>query len=75
MVKIGNNDPCHCGSGKKYQKCCCGKKPREQIVRVGSSEQLHGFHYDKEKMEVSGLTHDGDGSISQRFIMLAEIYY
>jgi uncharacterized protein YecA (UPF0149 family) len=21
-VKIHNNDPCHCGSGKKYKKCC-----------------------------------------------------
>ncbi len=19
---IGRNDPCHCGSGKKYKKCC-----------------------------------------------------
>ncbi|MCP3899816.1 MAG: preprotein translocase subunit SecA [Desulfobacteraceae bacterium] len=21
-VKIGRNDPCHCGSGKKFKKCC-----------------------------------------------------
>ncbi|HNT97064.1 MAG TPA: SEC-C metal-binding domain-containing protein [Elusimicrobiales bacterium] len=20
--RIGRNDPCHCGSGKKYKKCC-----------------------------------------------------
>jgi hypothetical protein len=20
--KIGRNDPCHCGSGKKFKKCC-----------------------------------------------------
>lgn len=20
--KIGRNDPCHCGSGKKYKRCC-----------------------------------------------------
>jgi Mlc titration factor MtfA (ptsG expression regulator) len=24
--KIGRNDPCPCGSGKKYKKCCLGKK-------------------------------------------------
>ncbi|MCL6559318.1 MAG: SEC-C domain-containing protein, partial [Firmicutes bacterium] len=24
--KIGRNDPCPCGSGKKYKKCC-GNKP------------------------------------------------
>ena len=23
--KIGRNDPCPCGSGKKYKKCCLGK--------------------------------------------------
>lgn len=23
--KIGRNDPCPCGSGKKYKKCCIGK--------------------------------------------------
>ncbi|HCS75454.1 MAG TPA: hypothetical protein DIW17_16465 [Clostridiales bacterium] len=21
-VKIGRNEPCPCGSGKKYKKCC-----------------------------------------------------
>jgi uncharacterized protein YecA (UPF0149 family) len=24
--KVGRNDPCPCGSGKKYKKCC-GRKP------------------------------------------------
>lgn len=24
-VKIGRNDPCPCGSGKKFKKCCLGK--------------------------------------------------
>ncbi len=24
VVKIGRNDPCSCGSGKKYKKCCGG---------------------------------------------------
>jgi SEC-C motif-containing protein len=23
--KVGRNDPCTCGSGKKYKKCCAGK--------------------------------------------------
>jgi len=23
--KVGRNDPCPCGSGKKYKKCCLGK--------------------------------------------------
>ena len=24
-TKVGRNDPCSCGSGKKYKKCCIGK--------------------------------------------------
>jgi len=25
-MKVGRNDPCPCGSGKKYKKCCGGKE-------------------------------------------------
>jgi len=25
--KIGRNDPCPCGSGKKYKKCCGANNP------------------------------------------------
>jgi preprotein translocase subunit SecA len=24
--KVGRNDPCPCGSGKKYKRCCMGKR-------------------------------------------------
>jgi len=24
----GRNEPCPCGSGKKFKNCCRGKKPR-----------------------------------------------
>lgn len=58
MNKPGRNDPCPCGSGKKYKKCCINKKPRVHSVMLGSSEPLRGVHYDKEKMEFTGLTHD-----------------
>jgi len=29
--KIGRNDPCPCGSGKKYKKCCLGKPPTPDL--------------------------------------------
>ena len=25
--KVGRNDPCPCGSGKKYKRCCGSNKP------------------------------------------------
>jgi len=36
MAKPGRNDPCHCGSGKKYKKCCLPKEEaaeREAIAK------------------------------------------
>jgi hypothetical protein len=36
-MKIGRNDPCPCGSGKKYKKCCLGSLPRAPDVE---EEQL-----------------------------------
>lgn len=29
-MKLGRNEPCHCGSGKKYKKCCLEKDEAEQ---------------------------------------------
>lgn len=58
MNNAGRNDPCPCGSGKKYKKCCLNKKPREHSVIIALSEPLRGFHYDKKKMELRGLTLD-----------------
>lgn len=26
-MKLGRNDPCHCGSGKKFKKCCLDRPP------------------------------------------------
>ena len=41
MKKIGRNDPCPCGSGKKFKKCCesqmLGGRFKATRVEVGSS--------------------------------------
>jgi tetratricopeptide (TPR) repeat protein len=36
MAKPGRNDPCHCGSGAKYKKCCLPKD--EATEREGLAE-------------------------------------
>lgn len=40
-IKIYPNDPCPCGSGKKYKKCCMHKKEEKQ--------QVQGFTEDRAK--------------------------
>jgi len=34
--KIGRNDPCPCGSGRKYKNCCLRKDQRRRLVPIES---------------------------------------
>lgn len=34
-TKAGRNDPCPCGSGKKYKQCCWGKEERKAYTPAG----------------------------------------
>jgi tetratricopeptide (TPR) repeat protein len=36
MAKVGRNEPCPCGSGKKYKRCCLAKQTRslEEPIHV-----------------------------------------
>src|SRR5512139_2815666 len=36
MDKVGRNDPCPCGSGKKYKKCCLEKS----FTQIGKEESI-----------------------------------
>jgi hypothetical protein len=39
-MKLGRNDPCHCGSGKKYKACCLAKDEQKQReVRAKAEEK------------------------------------
>ncbi len=40
MMKIGRNDPCFCGSGKKYKKCCYGKVQEARAAAPAGPPQL-----------------------------------
>jgi hypothetical protein len=33
--KLGRNEPCHCGSGKKYKKCCLTKDENDRSAGAG----------------------------------------
>ncbi len=48
MTKTGRNDPCPCGSGKKYKKCCLEQD--EEARRVADDGEAGGAD------ETSGLT-------------------
>jgi SEC-C motif len=51
MAKPGRNDPCPCGSGKKYKKCCLANAEaaeREQLAKAearrAESAAAHRLH-------------------------------
>lgn len=51
-MKLGRNDPCHCGSGKKYKKCCLEKD--EAASRTMPPEDFVGEdeeYYDEEETD------------------------
>lgn len=35
-MKLGRNDPCHCGSGKKYKKCCQELDEKIQLATIAT---------------------------------------
>jgi methionyl aminopeptidase len=53
-AKIGRNDPCPCGSGRKYKKCCMGTADEKRLnlpetywkrykIRLKTPEQVEGM--------------------------------
>ena len=48
MNKAGRNDPCPCGSGKKYKKCCLAEtfvqNGREESIRRRLVDELLNFY-------------------------------
>lgn len=41
MAKPGRNDPCPCGSGKKYKHCCFAKDQAERSARIAAMPQTN----------------------------------
>jgi len=50
MSKVGRNDPCPCGSGKKYKKCCIDKETEffQKEVRSQSFQSIEDKWDDEE---------------------------
>ncbi len=43
-MKIGRNDPCPCGSGRKYKHCCLNKKTFEQVAQAEPMPDMPPIH-------------------------------
>lgn len=45
-MKIGRNDPCPCGSGKKYKNCCLRKEKMSIPDRIKQAVKESGYNED-----------------------------
>jgi tetratricopeptide (TPR) repeat protein len=55
MAKPGRNDPCPCGSGNKYKKCCLAKEEaveREQLAKADAQRAERTAAYTQNLREV-----------------------
>ena len=57
-VKVGRNDPCPCGSGLKYKKCCLGKEMSKSQNLKALYFQEYKIHL-KEKKDIEGIRRAG----------------
>lgn len=51
MKKIGRNDPCPCGSGKKFKKCCESKMIGKRFM----ASKIEGTNVLKQTSNLSSL--------------------
>jgi len=72
-VKIGRNDPCPCGSGLKYKKCCMGKEqdpPRDNLKELYFNR--HRIRL-KEGRDIEGIRKAGSLAIATLDLVESEL--
>lgn len=51
---LGRNEPCHCGSGKKYKQCCLSKdEAAERAARAKAAEKAEKAAKDEPAAEAT----------------------
>jgi len=57
-VKVGRNEPCPCGSGRKYKKCCLGKKRSAVLDMKLAYAKKYNIRL-KQKKDIEGIREAG----------------
>jgi methionyl aminopeptidase len=57
--KFGRNDPCPCGSGLKYKKCCIGRRDVSVASIKRTYEKQHKIRF-KSDADIAGIRRAGD---------------
>ena len=65
-MKLGRNDPCRCGSGKKYKKCCLDKDSAKEATAAGGMLKVPGDGRSSET-RIDGEAEDADSKKWRKF--------
>ncbi len=63
MVKVARNEPCPCGSGKKYKKCCLeteiSEAQKEELLELaeGLIAYIEDYYEDDMEGELESICH------------------
>jgi len=68
MAKTGRNDPCPCGSGKKYKLCCLHKdaaaaSAAAEAKQVAAAERTKAFFHDLEEQLEDGELDEASNAV------------
>jgi len=74
MAKPGRNDPCPCGSGKKYKKCCLTNDEAEKGAEIAAARCLDA-HDLKEAVSNRLVWHDEDDEITEASHAVVELVH
>jgi methionyl aminopeptidase len=70
--KVGRNDPCPCGSGRKYKKCCQGKSASPKIDLKQQYTQKHRIRF-KTPDQIAGIRKAGQLTVATLDLVEREI--
>ena len=71
-IKIGRNDPCPCGSGKKYKRCCLHATNPKPVNLEKLYQQKYGIRL-KQPKDIEGIRASGCLVIETLDLMEANI--
>ncbi|MBE0511302.1 MAG: SEC-C domain-containing protein, partial [Gammaproteobacteria bacterium] len=65
-MKIGRNDPCPCGSGKKYKQCCLQTDQQSFNPAREINEELHQLLEGKQLNSLEAMQAEAERFIQAR---------
>ena len=72
IMKIGRNDPCHCGSGKKFKKCCGSSAAANVVAEVSKIGAQWVQRHVKQLLDLAGYQAEIDLDLSTQMIKILD---